>query len=75
MKEMLCDFSQNDRSLRKNVKLLGGNLAENKLPPSVIALSESWQSDNTSFVKISGYQGFFASNHKTKASGVTLFVD
>ena len=70
-----CVFGQNERSLRRNGNLLVENLSENKLSPSVIALSEILHSDDTSFVKISGYQGLFASNHKTKARGVALFVD
>ena len=74
MKEKFCVFSQNVRSLRKNVHLLVENLSGSKLW-SVVALSETWQSDDTLYVKISGYQGFLASNHKTKASEVPLFVD
>ena len=67
-------FSQNVGSLKKKVSLLVEHLAENKLSPSVIALSETWHSDDKSFVKTSGFQGFFASNHKTKASGESLLT-
>ena len=75
MKEKFCVFSQNVRSLKKNVNLLVESLVENKLSPSVFALNEFWHSDDISFVKLSGYQEFSASNHKTKASGVALFFD
>ena len=68
-------FSQNVRSLRRNVNQLFEYLVENKSSSSVIALSETWHSDHTLFVKILGDQGFFASNHKTKSSRVALFVD
>ena len=75
MNEKFCVFSQNIGSLRKNFHLLVKNLAESKLSPSVIALSETWHSDDTSFVKISDYPRFVALNHKTKASGVAFFND
>ena len=73
MIEKFCVFSQNVELLRKNVKLLVENTAENKLSPSVIAPSKTWHSDDTSFVEKLGYQWFLASNHKAKASGVVLF--
>ena len=75
MKEKFCDFSQNVRSLRKKINLLVENILENKMSLSVIGLSETCHSDDTPFVKIVGYEGFFAANHKTIASGLAVFVD
>ena len=75
MKKKFSVFTQNVRSLRTNVNLLVEKLAENNLSQSAIALSETWHCDDTSFVKILRYQGFFTSNPKRKASGVAVFAE
>ena len=60
---------------KKYVNLIVEILAENKFLTSDIARSETWHSDDSSIVEKAGYHGFFEPNHKTKASGVELFVD
>ena len=75
MKEKFSVFSRNLTSLRKNVKLLGINLSENKVSRCILAFSEAWYADDTLFFKILGYQRFSASNHKTEPSAAALSVD
>ena len=75
MKEKFCNSSQNVRLLRENVNLLVQSFSENIMSPSFIAFSETWHSDDTTTVKMLGYQVFLASNHKRKANGVALIVD
>ena len=66
MDKCISILNQNIRSLRKNVDYIKETLSEYAYPPTIIALTETWHSQDTSFNTINGYQGYFSSKLQDK---------